>query len=712
MKRIIPLTIIGLLLVNLLFSQKDLPTFSQYSEYFLNAGKCDDIIIRDNLAYIGCEAGLLILDIGDIENLELLSCFYTDNYVYKIFILDNTAFITIIGSLTEVYIIDIADPENPFLINSFETESFFRNESIFVKDDFLFLGMDYHGLFIYDVSDYLNPVLIKQLPDIKPADMVIIDNYIHMIANYRYYGVLDITDITDPILLCWIETNSSTLTSIDVEGDLAYVAGGSLYIFNVSNPSNPNQLVEFEINLIKDIIVNDGIAYTISEDSLYLINVTNPEIPEIIENYSYHGTSIDTDSSILAVSKDYCSDESLGVGFFSISSNHLISLDSEYISDYAKEVFIKGDHAYIANGFCGLIIMNISDPSHPVLCSKILQGQSVIEALVEEDYAYIRTPLGFQIIDISNPNQPSVLGGYNITHYYSPMANYSIGKYANYLYIGGDGYSKIYVFDISDPSNPSHIGFINVNDWSPGIGVFEDHLYVAGYWGGLEIFNIGVDPINPDRVSYYPLDFAFQVCPANNKIFVSGMLDQTTGGILMFHLPDPTNPIYTGNYTPGSTDLYYSDSYLIAPVRTHLDLNSSIQIINVQNVYSPYLEKEIYDVAANAAWYEDEIIYAVEDFKFKIFGDSLSVSIDKPPVQEPHPGIKCYPNPASDYINIRSTEEDLEKIQLINISGQIIFDGMINTKNYMLNVSDLRPGIYFIKIFTSDQVFSMKHVIK
>ena len=712
MKRILPLLFSGLLIVSHLLGQKDLPTFAQYSEHFLNAGKCDEIIIKGNTVYAGSTAGLLILDISDIENPEVMSCYFTDKYVHKIFVRDDIAFVTTKGSYyTAVHFIDVSDPTNPFLVNSIETDSYNTNKSILVEDSLLFLGMDHHGLYIYDISDLLNPNLITKLPNIKPIDMVIKGNYIHMAANQRYFGILDISTISNPVLLCWIKINTFKLSGIDIEGEIAYVAGDSLFIYNISDPTIPNQLCDFGIEPLKDIIVNDSIVYTISEDSLFLINIINPETPVIIYTCLLHGTSIDVEDDVLVVSKDYTNDDPYGIGFFSIADNQSISLISEHYSDYAKEVFIKDEYAYIANGYSGLFIMDIKDPSHPVLCSKILEGIHVLDVLLKDIFAYIRTPYGFHIIDVSDPYHPNVISCYNITHYNPIYSSYSIGVYNDYVYIGGDGYYEIYVFDVSDLSNPIHIGFINVNDWSPGISVYEDHLYVAGYWGGLEIFDIGEDPVHPDRVSYYPLAFAFQVCPGDNKVFVNGAIDQSTGGTLMFHLPDPSNLIYAGNYSPASSDLYYSDSYLFAPVRTYLDLNSSIHIINVQNVYNPFLVQEIFDVAANAAWYKDEIIYAVEDFKFRIFGDSVSVSIDKPIFLKSQPEIQFYPNPATDIVHIKSSRKILNKVQLLNISGQVVFEKPSASNYVTLNVARINPGIYIVRVITPDQVISRKMVI-
>jgi hypothetical protein len=70
-----------------------------------------------------------------------------------------------------------------------------------------------------------------------------------------------------------------------------------------------------------------------------------------------------------------------------------------------------------------------------------------------------------------------------------------------------------------------------------------------------------------------------------------------------------------------------------------------------------------------------------------------------------------YPNPAKDIAYIKSSD-DIEKIQLISYSGQIILDQITVGKQFEINTSKFEAGIYFVKIFSSNNVITRKLVIE
>lgn len=57
------------------------------------------------------------------------------------------------------------------------------------------------------------------------------------------------------------------------------------------------------------------------------------------------------------------------------------------------------------------------------------------------------------------------------------------------------------------------------------------------------------------------------------------------------------------------------------------------------------------------------------------------------------------PNPATDFI-ILNSENSINKIEILNISGKLIKDNFKALKGQKINVSDLKSGIYFIKIYS------------
>jgi Secretion system C-terminal sorting domain len=61
--------------------------------------------------------------------------------------------------------------------------------------------------------------------------------------------------------------------------------------------------------------------------------------------------------------------------------------------------------------------------------------------------------------------------------------------------------------------------------------------------------------------------------------------------------------------------------------------------------------------------------------------------------------ISVYPNPAKDHVSILFPSAGRYEIGLLNISGQIIANNVsVTTDNYILNLSGLKTGIYFIRI--------------
>lgn len=72
-------------------------------------------------------------------------------------------------------------------------------------------------------------------------------------------------------------------------------------------------------------------------------------------------------------------------------------------------------------------------------------------------------------------------------------------------------------------------------------------------------------------------------------------------------------------------------------------------------------------------------------------------------------GVSVYPNPASDIINIDVDGDLIEKIQLLDISGKIVFSNSKN-RDTKIDVSQLPSGIYFVLAHTNKGVHKIKFI--
>ena len=151
-------------------------------------------------------------------------------------------------------------------------------------------------------------------------------------------------------------------------------------------------------------------------------------------------------------------------------------------------------------------------------------------------------------------------------------------------------------------------------------------------------------------------------------------------------------------YTSGTT------SYFTSPV------------LNLQEVYSAYeyafdLTEPTTSVQVKVLCGKQAGTYYFDDFETTIT-DSETLSID---TDELDSKIVLYPNPSSDFLNVRLTSSDkkIKKIRIIDINGRIITDHTPKYPNSIkLNTNHLENGIYLIQITTTEnKVLGYKRIV-
>ncbi len=68
--------------------------------------------------------------------------------------------------------------------------------------------------------------------------------------------------------------------------------------------------------------------------------------------------------------------------------------------------------------------------------------------------------------------------------------------------------------------------------------------------------------------------------------------------------------------------------------------------------------------------------------------------------------LTIYPNPSDDFISIRNKDTDINNFEIFDLSGKVIMKG--NHLRY-IDISHLTPGVYFVKLFTSE---NKMHILK
>jgi len=75
-----------------------------------------------------------------------------------------------------------------------------------------------------------------------------------------------------------------------------------------------------------------------------------------------------------------------------------------------------------------------------------------------------------------------------------------------------------------------------------------------------------------------------------------------------------------------------------------------------------------------------------------------------------HQELNIYPNPASDQINVTSNF-NITEIEIYNTIGKLIMNNSIQKRDFTINVNDLIPGVYFLKLKNENGITETKKIM-
>ncbi|MDD4667592.1 MAG: T9SS type A sorting domain-containing protein [Candidatus Cloacimonetes bacterium] len=629
------------------------------------------ITVVDDYAFLPCNWELMIADISDIGNPQLLDV-VSELYHGRAVIKDTLAYVSEYQSLK---VVDVSDPLQPVLVAEIAIPA--QILKFDVAEPYLYAFFSDDTMQVIDITEPANPqtVYSDQAP-MLPSYITLAGNLMFISGGSDGYGnssiqIIDVSDPSNPMIRYTYNT-SNLATGITVDGNIAYIAAryAGMLIWDISNPNQPNQLGVFnpgraimdvsiqgstaclanELNgiLMVDIsnpanpleigtcdtpgfayhvALQGTLAYVCGNAGLQIVNVSDPlPSPNVIGSYYNEGDCYN--SLALGTNSLYMINSWEGLKVLDISEPSLPVLQADYPDMGAYGIQVLNNKAYIANQFGSYDILDITDPANPQPLGSYSGMDGPISSAVVGTRAYVLDQFeGLSILNIADSANPTLLGTYS-----DIVSAYAIAIRGTHAYIidRAVAFPKVKVINVANPSSPQYAGENYMPDEPNAIAILGNYAYIVSGGAGLEVYQI---------INYASLLLLESILPQPGSNLVYCFIE---GG-----------------------RLYASDDNL-----------NNIYIYDLSDPSQPALVKTI---TTNFATYDmklrNGLLYTANSYAgMHILDPDAPSGIEDPTHQPPLVALSNYPNPfnPSTTISYSIPEGGPVKLNIYNLKGQLI----------------------------------------
>ena len=502
-----------------------------------------------------------------------------------------------VGDGVQLSIFDVSNPAAPQRVKRMGLRGSICQMKL--VDNLLYVAASFGGLRIYDVSDPAHPRLLGTAAEgHTPCPFTVAGG---MAYAYEWFNVwaMDVSNPAAPFLR----------DSVDLERGVAppgsiFAAGNTVFASNsVVNASDPDQLQVTRTITGTWVAVEDELAVADGVEcikggcwgGLFFYDISDPANPQPIGGYPL-GSETDfaqVDGDLLVSSNDY--------------QTTLLDIAQPeapvYLSTISEKAFEKiGNLLYISRDIYeadpsvrnGIDVMDISEPTQPELVGSYATPNYIHGYARAGELVFLRTvvPYGnyheLQIIDATYPSNPYMIGRSYSKDLFSVSETLVQGERAYVLS------NMFHVVDYRNASASQILGSFTVSDlFIHDLSVVGDYAYLSGQ-GRIKILDVH-DPTQPILAQTYGGNpgqpgWASPAKILENRmgyvvVYAEGTLDYNLQ-VVQFNPPAPpaVYSIYDG---PIEYEIYALDG---DEQRVYLVYwNGVVELVDTSNPYSPTL---------------------------------------------------------------------------------------------------------------------------
>ena len=539
-------------------------------------GSTDCMVYKDNYAFIGGspDVGLIVASVPFFSIPTVVTDFQfpvgNNTYIGDIAVSANDNYV-FLSTNNEGVVVLYFDNITETLTRVGDYQGVTNIKDILIVEDFCYFTSGANNLYVLDIS---NPTSPTYLNEYNPGYLI---STFCLFNDMIYLACLDdglvLVNATNPSLLSFdSQISSIELFDINVQNDIAFISKDwgifELGIYNLTASSYiANYTTKFTPNKI---LVEDNIAYIPEGEVVELVDVSDVSNPQ---QMSYLNATMPGYIFEVHVDRNFMFYIDQANGFEIIDCfdpYNLVYSGFLPLNGYVNDIYIKDTTAYAYAANFTTIVLNIADPANPipidyyegevVNANKIRQHKnnlyimdqrgsveitnpgppinhittydaisSIRDMCFEGDLLYLTTANGFEVVNISDPTNPSLITEYigtpnlgkvfvfNNQTLFSYKSNFlytfdvsntgSISQLSEYalpnpikeIYwvynriITIDNDKQLHVINVSNPSSPSELGTITLTNDIDQIVVKNNIAFAYESNTGVRILNL-TDP--------------------------------------------------------------------------------------------------------------------------------------------------------------------------------------------------------------------------
>lgn len=601
MKRLIIFIVLLIILGALLFgSDSNITKIGGWG-----TGDYNDVFTRAKYAYIAANNhGLDILDISNPSKPALVGNTSLDSRnsrAMAVYVDGNYAYLACSDGL---HIVDVSIPTSPQVLGFYSIEKYYdmiylvsaNVKDVIVDGNYAYLMLEYSYFehCIIDILDVSNPAQPQSTgqyiyfgDSIKESDLGFLhqENKSYLFFNDDMMSDLEIWDVSNPLS----PQHKKTINSVDrysVKGNYVYIIYGTdLKIFNIEDPTNPQQVGTCSISSYAYHIYVAGNYLFLAEETdwtqdtwqIQIIDISNPTAPVVSGSCPFSGDPKEltvTGGTALAAERER------GLYIFDVSKPTSPRFLKNYDFSWSPfDIVVEGSRAYVVDNHKELYIFDISAPSSPVILGKYLCPETIAAISLIGNYAYLTTwGSGLEIINVKDPTRPVKEGVFFAD--YPTIKNITIN--GNYAYCNND-YYWFYILDLANPLEPVLLSKLKITTVGK-IHIDGNYAFQAGDYGA-DVIDI-TNPTAPVVISNFYGSSNIRVgsvCSQGAYVYVANN-NYLIPSLDIFDFNRPSSPERIGRYMLKDSyiyDLCINDNYV------YLVASSGLYVIDAAHPSSP-----------------------------------------------------------------------------------------------------------------------------